>query len=89
VLGRRTGCDVCVEDPGVSKAHCALVWSNGLLLLRDLFSCNGTRVNGGRVHEVVLKNNDQINVAGYLFIVRLEKEAGSPADDAGPSPRLD
>jgi pSer/pThr/pTyr-binding forkhead associated (FHA) protein len=88
VLGRRDGCDVRLPDTCVSKTHCALVWANGLLLLRDLESCNGTRVNGARVHEVVLANNDQINVAGYLFVVRLEHEADRSPSGGGPSHHL-
>jgi pSer/pThr/pTyr-binding forkhead associated (FHA) protein len=81
VLGRRAGCDVRLEDPSVSKAHCALVCTDGLLLLRDLASCNGTRVNGAFVHEVVLQDNDQIDVAGYLFVVRLAED-DHPSCDA-------
>jgi pSer/pThr/pTyr-binding forkhead associated (FHA) protein len=88
ILGRREGCDVRLADGCVSKAHCALVWTNGLLLLRDLFSCNGTRVNGTRVHEVALENDDQIDVAGYRFVVRLEAEANRPREPVDPTYRL-
>ncbi len=82
VVGRRHGCDVRLEGVCVSKVHCALVWTNGMLLLRDLGSCNGTRVNGARIHEAVLNNGDQIDLAGCRFDVRLEREAHAPADDA-------
>jgi pSer/pThr/pTyr-binding forkhead associated (FHA) protein len=88
VLGRRSGCDVRLDAPTVSKAHCALVWTNGQLLLRDLCSHNGTKVNGNRVHEVALANNDQINIAGCLFVVCLEDEASLPLQDVDATYRL-
>jgi pSer/pThr/pTyr-binding forkhead associated (FHA) protein len=88
ILGRRDGCDVRLADTCVSKAHCALVWANGLLLLRDLFSRNGTRVNGARVHEVALDNDDQIDIAGYRFVVRFQAEADRPGENVDPTYRL-
>lgn len=49
VVGRKEECDVRLEHKSVSKMHCVIVKTDGLLLLRDLGSTNGTRVNGLRV----------------------------------------
>src|SRR6516162_5771851 len=51
VLGRKEDCDVRLEHKSVSKMHCVIVKTDGLLLLRDLGSTNGTRVNGQRVRR--------------------------------------
>ncbi|MHB1423777.1 MAG: FHA domain-containing protein [Gemmataceae bacterium] len=71
IIGRKEDCDVRLEHKSVSKMHCALVKTDGLLLLRDLGSTNGTRVNGTRVRRAALLPNDQIGIAHYKFRVYL------------------
>ena len=69
VVGRTEGCDVRLEHKSVSKLHCVIVKTDGLLLLRDLGSTNGTRVNGTRVRRAALLPNDQLTIATYKFRV--------------------
>lgn len=71
VIGRKEDCDVRLEHKSVSKMHCVLVKTDGLLLLRDLGSTNGTRVNGTRVRRAALLPNDQLCIAHYKFRVHL------------------
>jgi pSer/pThr/pTyr-binding forkhead associated (FHA) protein len=71
VVGRKDDCDVRLEHKSVSKVHCVLVKTDGLLLLRDLGSTNGTRVNGTRVRRAALLPNDQVSIAHYKFRVFL------------------
>ena len=78
VVGRKEECDLRLDHKSVSKMHCVLVKTDGLLLLRDLGSTNGTRVNGVRVRRAALLPNDQLTVAGYKFRVHLGP--GSPPD---------
>ena len=49
--------------------HCVIVKTDGLLLLRDLGSTNGTRVNGTRVRRAALLPNDKLSVANFHFRV--------------------
>ena len=51
LIGRKEDCDVHLDHKSVSKMHCVIAHSDGLLLLRDLGSTNGTRVNGQRVRR--------------------------------------
>src|SRR5262245_44968046 len=83
VIGRKEDCDVRLEHKSVSKMHCVLVKTDGLLLLRDLGSTNGTRVNGTRVRRAALLPNDQISIAHYKFRVFLGPDAAAEvhADD--------
>jgi predicted component of type VI protein secretion system len=81
VVGRKEDCDLRLEHKSVSKMHCVLVKTDGLLLLRDLGSTNGTRVNGVRVRRAALLPNDQLTVAGYKFRVHL-----GPGPAPGPGP---
>ena len=59
--------------------HCVLVKTDGLLLLRDLGSTNGTRVNGARVRRAALLPNDQVSIANYKFRVFLGPDAPAAA----------
>lgn len=75
IVGRKEDCDVRLEHKSVSKMHCVLVKTDGTLVLRDLGSTNGTRVNGTRVRRAVLLPNDQISIAHYKFRVQLGPDA--------------
>src|SRR5947209_10552799 len=84
VVGRKEDCDVRLDHKSVSKMHCVIVKTDGLLLLRDLGSTNGTRVNGQRVRRAALLPNDQLTIASYKFRVHLgpgEPEVRSGALD--------
>lgn len=54
-IGRQSDNDVIIEDVMSSRHHCTLQPFSGGYLLQDLDSRNGTRVNGERVHKVVLQ----------------------------------
>ncbi len=71
LVGRKEECDLRLDHKSVSKMHCVIVKTDGLLLLRDLGSTNGTRVNGQRIRRAALLPNDQLNIANYKFRVHL------------------
>src|SRR6185312_8106928 len=82
VIGRKEDCDVRLEHKSVSKLHCIVVKTDGLLLLRDLGSTNGTRVNGTRVRRAALLPNDKLSVANFHYKVMFGAALGAvdPAD---------
>jgi pSer/pThr/pTyr-binding forkhead associated (FHA) protein len=69
LVGRKEECDLRLDHKSVSKMHCVIVKTDGLLLLRDLGSTNGTRVNGQRVRRAALLPNDQVGFASFKFKV--------------------
>ena len=71
IVGRKEDCDVRLDHKSVSKMHCVIVKTDGLLVLRDLGSTNGTRVNGQRVRRAALLPNDQLTIAHFKFRVHL------------------
>ena len=78
VVGRKEDCDLRLEHKSVSKIHCVIVRTDGLLLLRDLGSTNGTRVNGTRVRRAALLPNDQLSIAHFKYRVFLGPDAPEP-----------
>ncbi len=86
VVGRQEDCDLRLDHKSVSKVHCVIVKTDGLLLLRDLGSTNGTRVNGQRVRRAALLPNDQLNIANCKFTVFLgPDDAAAPPEPAEKS----
>ncbi|MCY1076409.1 FHA domain-containing protein [Archangium lansingense] len=63
VIGRGQDCDLMLLDQSVSRRHVELVYGGESgVMLRDLVSGNGTRVNDERVDECKLKHDDVIAI---------------------------
>src|SRR5262249_2395131 len=71
LLGRDRDCDVQLAGAFVSKMHCVLSNVDGFLLLRDLGSTNGTRVNGERVRSAHLRHQDKLCIGEMAFLVAI------------------
>src|SRR5271156_5732032 len=80
LLGRHEDCDVVIEHPSLSKRHCLLVKTDGLLVIRDLISTNGTKVKGQKVRWAALLPDDRITLGNYKVRVYL-----GPDEVPGPS----
>jgi len=89
VVGRKDDCDLRLDHKSVSKMHCVLVKTDGLLLLRDLGSTNGTRVNGKRVRRAALLPNDQLAIAGFRFRIYLGPDREPIRDTDGVTMNLE
>jgi predicted component of type VI protein secretion system len=80
IVGRSAKhCDLVVDHTSISKQHCILVKTDGLLYLRDLGSTNGTRVNGQRVIRGALLPGDKLSFSGFTYRVHLGPDKGPSA----------
>ncbi len=91
LIGRGDDCDLRIDHKSVSKRHCVLVKTDGLVLLRDLGSTNGTRVNGQRVRRGSLLPNDDLSVANFRYTLKFGDGPIAPAgvDDDGAATGVD
>lgn len=84
LLGSRRKCQVCLQHPEVSKAHCAIVNTGADVLLSDLASQAGTFLNGERVDLVPLADGDVIRVGPTQIQVAIQADTEeSQKSDAG------
>lgn len=67
VIGRTVGVDLLLSDQSVSRRHVELVQGEDGVLLKDLGSGNGTKVNGVKVAEKKLEHGDQISIGKTML----------------------
>ncbi len=70
-IGRMPGSSIVIDDPKVSRQHAQVYVDQDRVILADLGSTNGTKVNGARVTRAELKNQYEI-VIGETHIVFME-----------------
>ena len=58
LLGRHPECDIQIESRKISRRHCCIAQVEDYLVVRDLGSTNGIRINGVRVLEGRLRGSD-------------------------------
>lgn len=71
VIGRLPECDVVLGDPNVSRRHAEIRRTEEGLVVTDLGSTNGTRVNGSAVREQTLESGDEITVGSTTLVFEL------------------
>jgi predicted component of type VI protein secretion system len=77
LVGRRPGCDIRLDFENISGKHCQLRFLNGLWMVKDLGSTNGTTVNGSALaSEQSLMPDEELGIAGHMFTIEY--------DPAGP-----
>jgi len=75
-MGRSEDCNLHLPSALVSREHAEIVRTSAGLVIRDLGSRNGTRVNGHRPEKSCLQDGDLISIADVELTFHLPGKAG-------------
>ncbi|HKI30425.1 MAG TPA: FHA domain-containing protein [Gemmataceae bacterium] len=78
LLGRHPECDIQIESRKVSRRHCCIAQVADYLVVRDLDSTNGIRINGARVQEGKLHHGDELTIGNNRYQVSWSDAAPQP-----------
>ena len=81
-IGRGQDADVTVDNSAISRQHSSLELKGGTYYLTDLYSLNGTRVNGKKIVSAIpIKKKDHLEIGKFILkpaeLLTDEEEAGS------------
>ncbi len=69
LFGRHQECDVQLNSKKISRRHCCIAQVGETLVIRDLGSTNGVKINGERVVEGVLVPGDELIIGNFRYQV--------------------
>ncbi|ATB49732.1 FHA domain-containing protein [Corallococcus macrosporus] len=79
-IGRQEGNTIRLTERNVSRRHARLVRLNGHVVVEDLGSYNGTRINGERIAgQSPLKEGDLVQIGDYDLALQAEGAANAAA----------
>jgi hypothetical protein len=81
LLGRESPATRRVKHPTISRVHCAIYWDTQELWMVDLFSSNGSRLNGKRFDAGRLTSGEEFRLGVVRFVYL---GAGTDASDSSP-----
>jgi transcriptional regulator with GAF, ATPase, and Fis domain len=67
IIGRDPSSGICIPEAAVSRQHARIHYRDSCWVLTDLGGRNGTVVDGGFVHEIVLEHLHEIRVGDAIF----------------------
>jgi predicted component of type VI protein secretion system len=83
LFGRDAECDIRFDSRKISRRHCCLAHVGDQLIVRDLGSTNGIRVNGVRVLEGYLRAGDELTVGSQRY--QVVWDAAAPESRKAPA----
>jgi predicted component of type VI protein secretion system len=78
LLGRHPECDIQIDSRKISRRHCCVAQVSDYLVVRDLGSTNGIRINGVRVVEGRLTDGDELTLGNNRYQVRWDAAGHEP-----------
>jgi pSer/pThr/pTyr-binding forkhead associated (FHA) protein len=86
VIGRHPECDIRINSAKISRRHCCIALAYDRVLIRDLGSHNGLRVNGRIVEESRLYPSDEVAIGPLIYRVVADAEPAGNADRGNARP---
>jgi len=79
-LGREEGNSIQLNDERVSRFHAKIQWDHGDLVITDLESTNGTKVNGEQTQLRILRQGDTVSLGRSTLLVGSREEIQKRVD---------
>ncbi len=67
VIGRNKDAAVPLRDPLASREHAVIVFHDGVFVLKDLESTNGTHMRGASIRQRKLRHGDKFRVGDTVL----------------------
>jgi pSer/pThr/pTyr-binding forkhead associated (FHA) protein len=74
VVGRHPDSDARIDSSRVSRKHCCLAIDRDGVLVRDLGSRNGTRINGRKIKVGLIRPGDELGIAHLRYRLEINDE---------------
>ena len=88
VIGRAANCQLSLDDPLVSRNHATLTVTHDAVVVADLGSRNGVRVNNERVEgKRTLAHGDQISIGSQDMVLMSRRELAADTLIQAPTQR--
>lgn len=79
IIGRAGDCHLKSQSELISRYHCAVLIGDGVVV-RDLGSKNGVRLNGERINaEQKIRNGDKLGIGPLEFYVHITSDGNETA----------
>jgi len=85
VVGRHPQCDARLDSLRISRHHCCMTQDQNDVVVRDLGSTNGIRINGQRVEVGRLRPGDELSIAH----IRYRLDNGQAQEKTLADPRME
>lgn len=85
LFGRHPECDIQIDSRKISRRHCCVAQVGDYLVVRDLGSTNGIRINGVRVLEGKLRAGDELTIGNHRYQVRWDVQGVSASSSVRSS----
>jgi pSer/pThr/pTyr-binding forkhead associated (FHA) protein len=75
MIGRSTGCELCLPDETVSSRHARLSYHQSQWWVEDVQSTNGTFLNDERISvPTVITSGDELRLGQVRYLVAIEEK---------------
>jgi predicted component of type VI protein secretion system len=85
LIGRNPECDIQIDSRKVSRRHCCIAQVHDYLVVRDLGSTNGVRINGVRVVEGRIRQGDEVTIGSSRYKVQFDAAAVAAVNAPAPA----
>jgi len=87
-IGSDSECEICLQDPTVSRLHCEIKQVGGRILAEDLNSTNGTWLNGWPFHSGEIQSGDTLQLGQTALKIEVLLKRPAAASRARTSTKI-